>query len=134
MRPSDNRFYWLTGEELHDRYSNDSRSWSTRLGAATLQARIKDNDIQIYARGFKRVTIWLGQGMLDFEKPTRIMLNQLNCGSRKIMPNLETLLEIHDLDQAEVGRPNLAARVRDRMDFAPGQEPSYLNEMPSRTR
>ena len=63
------------------------------MGAATLQARIKDNDIQIYARGFKRVTIWLGQGMLDFEKPTRIMLNQMNCGSRKIMPNLETLLE-----------------------------------------
>ena len=57
MRPSDNRFYWLTGEELNDRYTNDSRTWRNSTGAATLQARLKDNDVHIYARGFKRVLL-----------------------------------------------------------------------------
>jgi hypothetical protein len=38
------------------------------------------------------------------------------------------------VDDAEVGRPDFAARVRDELDLAPGQDPSYLNEMSSRTR
>ena len=94
MRASDNYFYWLTGEELNDRYTNDSRSWRNSTGAATLQARLKDNEVHVIARGFKRVVVWLGQGMLDYEKPIKIVLNQqVTWPARKITPNLETLLE-----------------------------------------
>jgi dienelactone hydrolase len=94
MRVSDNYFYWLTGEELQDRFTNDSRSWRNSTGAATLQARLKDNDVHVMARGFKRVTVWLGQGMLDYEKPIKITLNQnVVWPARKYTPNLETLLE-----------------------------------------
>ena len=94
MRASDNYFYWLTGEEIHDRYTNDSRSWRNSTGAATLQARLKDNEVHVIARGFKRVIVWLGQGMLDYEKPIKIVLNQqVTWPARKITPNLETLLE-----------------------------------------
>jgi hypothetical protein len=50
--------------------------------------------VHIYARGFKRVVVWLGQGMLDYDKPTKVFINQnVARGIRKAVPRLETLLE-----------------------------------------
>ncbi|TMQ33200.1 MAG: hypothetical protein E6K70_14400, partial [Planctomycetota bacterium] len=108
MRPMDNHFYWLEGQDLKDRHVNDGRSWSNKVTAAKLQARIKDNDIFVNTQGFRLVTVWLGQGMIDFEKPVKMTLNaKVNFGVRKIAPNLETLLEDF-YQRADRQRPFLA--------------------------
>ena len=43
--------------------------------------------------GFKRVTVWLGPGMIDFEKPVTIRVNSRIESNRKIQPTLGTLVE-----------------------------------------
>ena len=54
------------------------------------------------------MTVWLGQGMIDFEKPVKMTLNaKVNFGVRKIAPNLETLLEDF-YQRADRQRPFLA--------------------------
>jgi hypothetical protein len=95
MRATDNRFYWIVGEEIHNRHINDGQKWSSRTGAATLQAHISEgNQINVNAHGFKRVTVWLGPGTIDLDKPVKIYVNgRLAVPSRKITPSLRTLLE-----------------------------------------
>jgi hypothetical protein len=96
MRPTDNRFYWLSGEGLSEKRTNDNgRNYSFKIAPATLQARISEgNQINVHANGFKTVTVWLGQGMIDFEKPVKIYINlQLSWPNRKITPNTAVLLE-----------------------------------------
>jgi hypothetical protein len=96
MRASDNRFYWLVGEELNDRHTNDSsRSFSFKVGPATAQARINPgNQINLNVHGFRRIVLWLGPGMIDYEKPVKIVVNaQGSVPIKKVTPNLATLLE-----------------------------------------
>jgi hypothetical protein len=95
MRPTDNHFYWLSGEGLHEQHVNNARKWSPRVGAAYLQARsMEGNRINVNAHGFRRVDIWLGPGMIDFDKPVQVYLNsRLLWSHRKVTPNLATLLE-----------------------------------------
>jgi hypothetical protein len=96
MRASDNRFYWLAGEELNDRHTNDSsRTFSFKVGPATAQARINPgNQINLSVHGFRRVVLWLGPGMIDYEKPVKIIVNaQGSVPNKKVTPNLATLLE-----------------------------------------
>jgi hypothetical protein len=95
MRSTDNHFYWLSGEELHDRHINRALSWSSKIGPGLLQARsVEGNHLTIKAHGFKRIYVWLGPGMIDFEKPVQIYLNShLTRSNRKVTPNLSTLLE-----------------------------------------
>jgi predicted esterase len=95
MRPTDNHFYWLSGDGMYDRYSNSAQKWNSKSGSAVLQAHSREgNQIHVNTRGFKRVTVWLGQGMIDFEKPVTIYLNsRIDLANRKITPHLGTLLE-----------------------------------------
>jgi hypothetical protein len=95
MRPTDNRFYWLTGEEMSERATNSIRGWSSRVLPANLQASIgSGNQINVNGHGFKRVTVWLGPGMIDFDKPVNIYVNiHLGYANRKVVPKLGTLLE-----------------------------------------
>jgi pimeloyl-ACP methyl ester carboxylesterase len=76
MRPTDDHFYWLSGEGLNDRHVNSAKKWNSNLGPAHLQARSTEgNQLIVNAHGFKRVTVWLGPGMIDFEKPVTIRVN-----------------------------------------------------------
>jgi pimeloyl-ACP methyl ester carboxylesterase len=96
MRPSDNHFYWLSGEGLNDRHINNSvRTWSNRVGAATLQARINNgNQINVHATGFRKVVVWLAPGMIDFQTPARVFVNlNLLWANRKIVPDPNIMLE-----------------------------------------
>lgn len=95
MRPGDNRFYWLTAEGMADRNRNDSGTWNPRVLGATMSARMGEgNSVSVMLRGFKRGTIWLGPGMVDFEKPITLRVNgAVQGGKRPIKPSLETLLE-----------------------------------------
>src|SRR5262249_4450522 len=95
MRSTDNRFYWITGEELNGRHANDSRDWNNKIGPAYIQARGGEgNVINVTAHGFRRVTLWFGQGMIDYDNPVTVHLNTHQLVSnRKVNPSLETLLE-----------------------------------------
>jgi predicted esterase len=95
MRASDNRFYWLTTDGLNERHENSAGSWNTRVGAASIQGHIGEgNQISISLRGFKRVTVWLGPGMVDFDKPVSIRANaNFAWPNHRVKPSLETLLE-----------------------------------------
>jgi pimeloyl-ACP methyl ester carboxylesterase len=95
MRPTDNHFYWLSGEDLYHRLINSADRWNARLSSAVLQAKIGEgNHIYVNAQGFKRVVVWLGPGKIDFDKPVTVYRNsQLYWSNRKVTPNLGTLLE-----------------------------------------
>lgn len=95
MRPTDNHFYWLSGEDMYDRHINRAQKWSSKIGPALLQAHSGEgNHLFVNAHGFKRVNVWLGPGMIDFEKPVQVYLNShVHSSNRKVTPKLGTLLE-----------------------------------------
>jgi predicted esterase len=95
MRPTDNHFYWLSGEDMYDRFMNSAQQWNSKIGPALLQARSSEgNHLTVNAHGFKRVYLWLGPGMIDFEKPLQIHLNsRVFWSNRKVTPSLATMLE-----------------------------------------
>jgi predicted esterase len=95
MRPDDNHFYWLSGDGMLDRNINNARDWSFKVGAAGLYGRGGGNNIiRLGTHGFRRVTVWFGPGMIDFEKPVTLYVNDhLQKANRMIKPDLETLLE-----------------------------------------
>jgi predicted esterase len=95
MRETDNRFYWVGLEHLFKQNLNDLRHWSTRAGPATVQGHLGEaNRITLNAHGFKTLTIWFRQGMINFERPVTVTLNlQVRASNRRIAPSLETLLE-----------------------------------------
>jgi predicted esterase len=95
MRPTDNRFYWLSGEDLYKRLINSADRWNARMGQAVLQAHVGEgNHIYVNAQGFRRVVVWLGPGRIDFDKPVTVYLNsRLYWSNRKVTPDLGTLLE-----------------------------------------
>src|SRR5262249_43314651 len=90
LRGGDRHFYWVSGEGVYDRRSQDSRrGFSYRTTPATIQARCgAGNQINVNAGGFRGVTVWLGPGSVDFDKPVRVLMNQSAVTSRKITPNL----------------------------------------------
>jgi predicted esterase len=95
MRQTDNRFYWVGLEQLLEQNVNDRSHWSSRAGPATLQGHVGEgNKITLNAHGFKTLTLWFRQGMVDFEKPVTITLNmQIRTSNHPVTPSLETLLE-----------------------------------------
>jgi pimeloyl-ACP methyl ester carboxylesterase len=95
MRQTDNRFYWLSTSGLHDRHVNDPARWNALATSAAMQARIGEaNAITVNVRGLKQVTVWLGSGMVDFDKPVYIRVQPYNLVvNRIIRPDLGTLLE-----------------------------------------
>lgn len=95
MRATDNRFYWLSGEGIADRALNDLRGFNHQAIPASLGARVVEgNQIHVKSRGFKKVTLWLGPGMVDLEQPLSIMVNlQSRVKDRTFKPSLTTLLE-----------------------------------------
>lgn len=94
MRSTDNRYYWLSTDSINEKYLNEG-TWSNRISAAGIQARIAEgNQILIYTRGLKQLTVWLGRGMVDFEKPVTIRINgNTMLNNRIVKPSLRTLLE-----------------------------------------
>jgi pimeloyl-ACP methyl ester carboxylesterase len=103
MRAGDNRFYWITAEEINERNLNSSVG--TRNGTpAAFTAQIRDgNHIVINSRGIKRMGVWLGRvwdpqagarTMIDFTKPVRITVNRVAYGrEHMVTPSLTTMLE-----------------------------------------
>jgi hypothetical protein len=95
MRPTDNRFYWLSADGLAERFHNNASQWRQLLSGGTLSGRISDgNNINVWIRGFKRATVWLGPGMVDADKPLVVKVNgSVLGGKRSAKPSLEVLME-----------------------------------------
>jgi hypothetical protein len=100
LRPGDNRFYWLTADEVSDRCCTTLEGWKSAT-PASLTGRIDPttNEVAITARGIKQLTLWLGrngkgESMIDFDKPLTVRVNAgARLSSRKVSPSLQTLLD-----------------------------------------
>jgi pimeloyl-ACP methyl ester carboxylesterase len=106
-RACDNRFYWLSTDDIQERHINDYRSWVHTTLPATLQANLSignEADVKtgakiwsqfnIRTKGIKQVTLWISAGLIDFSKPVILRVNGDQVGTaRTVRPNLETLLE-----------------------------------------
>ncbi len=107
MRTGDNRFYWLSTEEVLPKHLNDYRSWSNTIQPATLQASVgvgNETDLKSGAKiwsqfnirtyGVRQVSLWIAPNQIDFTRPVVVRVNgQQVGGSRTIQPSLATLLE-----------------------------------------
>src|SRR5262249_41980684 len=100
MRPTDNRFYWLTTDAIAERSCNSPERWNPHVQPARLCARIDPagNEVFVRAANVKQVTVWLGrngkgEGMGDFGRPVTVRVNlTAPWSARKVTPSLETLL------------------------------------------
>lgn len=106
LRSGDHHFYWLSTSQIMDRFTLKDFAKGREGTAAAMQASIKDgNNISVYTRGLKQVSVWLGRtydsqtgvrDMIDFSKPVKIVLNNRTTWTNQnkpIEPSLETLLE-----------------------------------------
>ena len=94
MRSCDNRFYWLSTEEIHPAHVIDDGKWSERVLAATLQGRFYQNTLTITARHCKQLSVWLRPDMIDFGTPFTVRINQvIRWNGRVVQPSLATMLE-----------------------------------------
>jgi pimeloyl-ACP methyl ester carboxylesterase len=95
MRPGDNRFYWLSTDGILPGHVNDAGRWSRTIPPATLQAKITGgNLINVRARGFRQVTVWLAPGTVNFGQPVRVSFNgRPVVRPMKLRPGVDTLLE-----------------------------------------
>jgi hypothetical protein len=99
-RTTDNHFYWLTADEIRD--SNRIDVKGTDVVPARLQAIIRPgNKIEVSSFGLKKLTVWLGPGMIDYTKPVSIKLSGyvdfptpfLPNGSKPLKPDLSIMME-----------------------------------------
>ena len=95
MRATDDRYYWLSGTGMSTKHINDARQWNSKIGPAYLQGKGSDkNQFNLNMFGFKRVVLWLGPSMVDFEKTLTIYVNgQRLWNNKKAQPSYQTLLE-----------------------------------------
>jgi pimeloyl-ACP methyl ester carboxylesterase len=94
MRLTDNRFYWLTTDEVQGLYVNKVPKWNARLTPAMLQASIfSDNKIYVRTTGVNQVTVWLGPSMIDFNKKVTLRINGRDSRPIQVRPSLEIMLD-----------------------------------------
>jgi hypothetical protein len=107
MRQTDNRFYWLTTDEVQSACCNSLDGWSNRVSPARMSGRIDPatNEVHVKTLGLRQVTVWLGrtpkgENMVDFDKPVTVTVNMApRWNHRKVAPSLGVLLK----DLAERG-------------------------------
>jgi len=88
VRAEDNCFYWVRVEEF-------AAARLAKGGVARVSAKIVNgNQIGVYTAGVKQVSLWLGRGMIDFDKPITVRVNtDLKLNNVPVKPSLGTLLE-----------------------------------------
>jgi pimeloyl-ACP methyl ester carboxylesterase len=105
-RQSDNRFYWLSTDELNDNNKQDAFNWVANRSAAKLQATIgvsnsgdtKGNArietiVSVRANGVKQCTVWLAPSMIDFSKPVQLRVNNRAIrGPQTMTPSIPIML------------------------------------------
>ncbi len=87
-RESDNRFYWLSSDEIVTGPSTNPAKLTARVAA--------DNSIVGNVAGIKQLTVWLNSTLVDFNQPVDIRITQVNAtrgGRKKVEPSASVLLE-----------------------------------------
>ncbi len=98
MRLSDNCFWCVEIHDMPKATMVDPAFWPPPSGTHALEVKVKKmsdaaNGLAIDVHGTK-MTIWLGPGWIDFDRPATITLNTARVSPRQpIKPSLETLLE-----------------------------------------
>lgn len=94
MRAGDNRFYWLSVAGISDKRLNEGR-WDPKVKPALVAGRIASgNSIAVEAVGVGQVSVWLARGMIDFDKPVTVRVNNdIKWNNAAVKPKLATLLE-----------------------------------------
>jgi pimeloyl-ACP methyl ester carboxylesterase len=101
MRAEDNRFYWLSTNDISPRHLAPIEKWNNLVQPATLTARIDTaaNEIVVKTQGLNQVSIWLGrnpkgQYMVDLERPVSVRLGLSKYyPPRRVSPSLGVLME-----------------------------------------
>ena len=102
MRATDDRFYWLSADDIIDGCINaPGVNWKGSRPAAMLHAKIQQkNQINVDTFGLKHVTVWLGDdrdGLVNFENPVKVVVQPTSSNpiisEKKIKPSLAVLLE-----------------------------------------
>jgi pimeloyl-ACP methyl ester carboxylesterase len=103
MREGDNRFYWVSLEQVNPKSVN--HEIGIRNGSpAAFTAAVRDNNaVFINARGIKTMRLWFGRlweaqsgwrPMIDFAKPVKVTVNGRAWGKeRMVQPSLQTMLD-----------------------------------------
>ncbi len=91
MRPCDNRFYWLSTEDIPRQHQFPQ---AKKFGPAHLTGRIVEgNLITVSALGVNQLTVSIGKGMIDFAKPITVKVNQREVFKKVLTPKISVLLE-----------------------------------------
>jgi hypothetical protein len=97
VRSGDNRFHWVTVDELDPKCSLQYEKSGVALrpqNPAKLLVKINEgNAVQVNARGMKNITLWFGQGMFDVTKPVKVTVGERKPIVKEIKPNLGVLME-----------------------------------------
>lgn len=107
FRTTDNRHYWASTNSMNEKYLLSGDFVTTRKGTpAAIQAYIREgNQVSVYARGIKQLTLWFGRvydpvtgarDMIDFAKPLRVTLNNAvpwSGNGKPLRPRMDVLLD-----------------------------------------
>lgn len=112
LRAGDNRFYWLSTDDISSRNLMPEK-WNPYVIEARMYGQVLDgNRINVSCYGLRQVSVWFGRGgKIALDKPVMVSVNLRERWGKPVKPDLATLLE--DLCQrGDRQRPCLA-----RLDF-----------------
>jgi hypothetical protein len=99
MRAGDNRFYWLSADEINQGSLTSVANWRP-VSPATMTARIDPttNEVTVTTHNVKKLTVWFGRdakgtAMIDFDKPVLIRVGTDTKHNKKVPPSLTTMLD-----------------------------------------
>jgi dienelactone hydrolase len=93
LRASDNRFYWLGADSIHERHLCNAQA-VLQTTPAYVQGVIGGNQINVYTKGVKQVSVWLGLDYVDLSNPVTVRVNNaVVLKQGKIQPSLQLMLE-----------------------------------------
>jgi pimeloyl-ACP methyl ester carboxylesterase len=113
VRLSDNRFHWLSSDEIRPEATMNPVLNGRLANPAKFSARVLEgNTIEVKVRGMRQLTIWFGNGLVDYAKPVTVKLDRESKPVTKVIaPEIPVLME--DLyERGDRQRPYFA-----RMDF-----------------
>ncbi len=94
VRFTDNRFFWLSTDEIRSDRNMSPIVGSKATTPAKFYAKILEgNSIDAKCFGMDNVTVWFGKGMLDYAKPVKVRVNSGKQVVKKISPSIEVLME-----------------------------------------
>ncbi|HXD87552.1 MAG TPA: PHB depolymerase family esterase [Urbifossiella sp.] len=97
-REGDNHFYWLGAHEVNPRNLSPNGQPNSRITPASLAGDIRGNEIRLYLRGIRTVTVWLPNDMIDWSQNIRVSINGALApgwkkGGKKVEQDIDVLLE-----------------------------------------